>query len=393
MREEENAVDRNQIRYEKGTPADRRAIAAFGSDVFSRSGDRTDFPTLLPKLYGEEVDLSECHYLARSGGALVGVVGAFPLEANIMGRPFKVCGIGTVCTHPEYRGKGIMRTLLRSALTDMRGNGAAFSVLGGRRQRYEHFGYEPCGTMIEFTATEENLRPFFDGARGLSIVPPERGDPEDVRRAHELQCGRPLSVTRPPELFLTTCRSWNSTPLLLRRGGEFCGYLVRSDDKKVLQELELSDGESLPEALAAYLAWSGQREVRFGLPPYEREKIAALEAFCESFRIGPAYSFLLFDWEGVLRQLFKLKAAYSPLADGRFVLEVRDCGRFLLEVRSQKTSVEKTSAPADVSLGRLDAMRFLFSPLSAFYSDAPGLGAFAASWFPLPLCWPHLDGI
>ncbi len=378
-----------KINYGKGTPADRKSITAFGNAVFGG----TDFADLLPKIYGEEADCSACHYLAKSGGSIVGMIGAFPLEINMMGQKLLAYGVGTVCTRPDFRGKGIMTELFRSALRDMKNDGAVLSTLGGQRQRYEHFGYEPCGTMVEFAVRTANLRPFLSGARGLSLAPMERADGAALRQAQKLQRSRPLFVERPLEHFYEICRSWSSVPLLLKREGEFCGYLICSADKKNILELELTDGERLPEALAAYLEWSGEQELHFSLPTYEREKIAELESFSEYSNVCFVHSFLIFDWEGLLRQSLALKASCFPLADGRLVLEVRECGKFAFQVSSQKTAVEKTQDPADISLDRLSAMRFLFSPLSAFYSYAPGLGAAAASWFPLPLYLPRIDEV
>lgn len=382
-----------KISYEKGTSADRRTIVAFANEIFGKDYGGTDFTALLPKLYGEEADCSRYHYLAKSGGNIVGMLGAFPLEVNIMGRRLPACGIGTVCTRPDFRGRGVMTELFRSAIADMQSGGAAFSVLGGQRQRYEHFGYEPCGTMVEFVVTSANLQPFLSGARELFLAPLEHEDGAAIGMAHEIQQRRPVSVRRSPELFHATCRSWSSMPLLLCKNGEFCGYFVCSADRKNVWEFELTNKTRLPVALAAYLDWSGEREIHFSLPPYEREKIAELEVFCEYFNVCFAHSFLIFDWEGVLQQLFELKATYFPLADGRFVLEIQACGKFAFQVFSQKATVEKTQASADVSLDRLSAMRMLFSPLSAFYSYAPHLGAFSTSWFPLPLCLPRIDEV
>lgn len=380
-----------QITYGKGTPADCDEIVDFGNYIFSHDCGSTDFPSLLPKLYGGETNLAEYHYLAKAGGRIVGMIGAFPMEANILGRSFPARGIGTISTHPKYRGKGIMTELFRAAVSDMERDGVAFSVLGGQRQRYEHFGYEPCGVLIDFAVTKKNLSQIAPGK--FSTAPLERGDAADIRRALRLQSSKPLYITRRPEDFYTTSLSWGSTPFLLLENGSFCGYLIASSDRGTIQELELTDVSRLPETVAAYLASAGVDTVHIDLPPFEREKIAILDSFCEWYQVGTAHSFYIFDYEGLIRQLMMLKATYTTLADGKLVLEIGGSGRLSIEVSAQRIKVENTDEPADLVLSPLAAARFLFSPLSGLLEYMPGRGAITSSWFPLPLYLPRIDEV
>lgn len=378
--------------FEKAKPADREEIIAFGNLVFGGVYGTMDFAKVLPKLYGPQADTSECHYVARCGGRIAAMIGAFPGEMEILGRRLGYFGVGTVSTHPDFRGKGLMKELFRIALADMEREGAAFSLLGGQRQRYEHFGYEPCGVLMDFHVTRRNLAGLVSGGGRLTAVPLECGDSRmaDAVRLHD---SRPMHAVRRPEDFYTVCISWQSIPYLLLENGEFRGYFIASEDGKSLGELELTETSLLPDALAAWFAVSGEERVGFAVPLFEREKAALLDSFCDWCALEPAHSFRVIDFESTVRALMALKASGTGLASGRFVLEVRDVCRIAVEVAGKAVSVARTDSPADLALTRLDAERFLFSAGGGLFRCPPEKAPLAASWFPLPLSMSRADQV
>lgn len=380
------------ISFGIGTPEERDAIIALGNLAFTNDTDSGSFEKLLPKLYGEGVNTARYHYVARADGKLVGMICAFPSEFSVLGRKISFCSIGTVSTHPDYRGKGIMQELFRIAVADMKRNGMVFSTLGGQRQRYEHFGYEPCGVQMNFHITRKNLSGLVNGAGRLTVVPLQRGDSR-LAGAIRLHNAQPMHVVRTAENFYTTCISWNSAPYLLLENGEFRGYLVAPANGGVIPELELTDMRLLPDALTAWFAYSGKEEVSCPVPPHEREKAALLDSFCDWCAVEPPHSFLIFDYETLIRRLMALKMAGTPLANGRMVLEIKGSGNLAVSVAGQLVSVEKTGDPADLSLSRLEAPRFLFSQQSFLFSCPPEKTPLAASWFPLPLSLSRADEV
>ena len=385
----------DRIEYEMGTASDYEEIVDFANYVFSYDHDNSDFPTLLPKFYRKGSNKTQYHYLAKSQGKILAMVASFPSKAMIMGQEFKVAGIGTVCVHPYYRGLGLMKSLMSSAMDDMKRDGVAFSVLSGQRQRYEYFGFEPCGTKLNFTITAANIRHHFKGSNtdNFTFVPMANDDKDCIHKALKLQQRQSFFVVRQPLEFYDTCCSWKSSPYIILENGKFAGYLVCSEDKTSISELELSEPSGLSGALIAYLSSFGVDAVQFNLAPYEQEKIKIIETFCEKISIESVYSFNLFDYENMIRQLLKLKAAYTKLSEGQLVLEIEGRTKLRIGVCSQNVSVTKTSDPPDIVLTHLMALRFLFSPLSSSFSYAPNYQNCTASWFPLPIYWPVLDGI
>ncbi|MFW6211921.1 MAG: GNAT family N-acetyltransferase [Spirochaetota bacterium] len=74
-----------------------------------------------------------------------------PFKHSIRGASVSMAGIGGVATRPEYRGKGLVRKLLRKGFERMRASGQAVSMLRPFRERfYEQFGYVRSNGAIDY---------------------------------------------------------------------------------------------------------------------------------------------------------------------------------------------------------------------------------------------------
>lgn len=372
----------------KGTPDDLGEIIDFGNYVFSHAGDLTDFPSLLPKLYGPNADTSACHYLAKENGRIKGMVGSFPMVLSAAGEKLTVGGIGTVCVHPYSRGGGVMKALMNEALEDMKRQKIDLAVLGGLRQRYQYYGFEQCGQALFFTFNSSNIRHSLAG-RGLGCVfqPIESGYLEDACRLHNLQ---QIHVERESGDFLDILKSWQSTPLAFLKDGVFAGYLVVSKKGDSVSELVLKDDALALDLLAAYYRDYAPETLTVRMQPFERGVNRLFSEICELSTIKKSYSYRIFNFEKVLNAMLKFKAHSAPLPDGRAVMEIEGCCKLLFQVTGGAVSVAETKEIAEISLSYLEAMNAVFSPVSFFCAD-DRLPVFLKQLFPLPLYLPKCD--
>ena len=128
----------------KGTPIDGEDILDFGNYVFSQAHGPIDFHTLLPKLYKDPAKTASEHYLIKSEGKIKAMVCVDPISIEVGGETLSGCGVGTVSVHPYARGKNYMKGIMDKAVKDMQRQKYDFSILGGQRQRYQYFGYDPA---------------------------------------------------------------------------------------------------------------------------------------------------------------------------------------------------------------------------------------------------------
>lgn len=197
--------------YLKAKENDYEELIDFINYVFSHSGGAVDFPSLLPKLYKNK-DKAKYHYIIKGDNKIRGVVGAFPFTLSLLDENINVVGIGTVAVHPYSKGQGYMKKLMNKAIEEMKSENVDISVLSGYRQRYEYFGYEPCGEQITFNIQDLNINykknELMD--KSISIKLMDENNAYIVEEAYELHSKKSVKVVRKKEEFLDVLKSWNS---------------------------------------------------------------------------------------------------------------------------------------------------------------------------------------
>ncbi len=79
--------------------------------------------------------------IGRLGGRLLTHWGVWGYRMRIGSATIRVAGIGAVATHARYRSRGFMARTAQTGLRRIRGRGYDMSILFGRPDFYERFGY------------------------------------------------------------------------------------------------------------------------------------------------------------------------------------------------------------------------------------------------------------
>jgi predicted N-acetyltransferase YhbS len=396
-----------KVQYDTAEPKDYEELIDFCNYVFSHAHGPTDFPALLPKLYRRENFMQGCHYTAREDGKIRAVVGAYPLRLNILGTVLPVRGIGMVSVHPYARSRGYMRTLMETALSDMRRDGIVLSCLGGLRQRYEYFGYTPSGIQVVFECRRSNVRHVLgkDFSPAFSVRPLNSGDPElaEVCRFHRSKAAR---FEREEEKIFDILSSWKNRVFAFMDGNKFAGYLVYSANENTIPEINLGEPALTVQALGCFLnhlGKTGDRDLVYvNAQPWETAKLEALSAFAEDYRITTAYSFAVFSWQPLLSTLLQLKTgaggrilpdgeASFRISRGNTMTQTPECC-FRIAVEQGKVRVSPDAGDGGIVLDPLQAVRLFFST-SPWASPALLNNPFLRSILPLPLFFESSDGV
>jgi predicted N-acetyltransferase YhbS len=374
----------------RGTPEMYDDLMDFMNYVFGFNGDDRDFKKLLPKLYKPEYDPCYSNYVVTEDGKLKAAIGAFDSLFSVNGKILKVRGIGNVAVHPYSRSKGYMKDCLRMALRDMIEDGVDFSLLGGQRQRYQHFGYEHGGVEYAVSVDHGNLRRAFEG---VPLVPMElcdvnEGDDALIDRIYALHASRPVRCVRPREQFYDIARSWRSSLTAVMKDGEFRGYFIGD-----LQELTLTDPSELTDVVRNYVRQRGDVTIRFA--PWDTESIAAVTAFGGSPSSHPCEMFNIFNFTRVIGALLRFKASLEELGNGELTLLIHGFAgdeKIRIAVKQNEVTVEEAvpSSEAQMELGHIEAVSFLTGLFSA---KRRTLSPAVRSWFPLPLFVDSADHV
>lgn len=372
------------VRITKGRPEDHQDIVDFISMVF-----REDFLVTESKLYLDRPEMAEKHHLVFEDDRIKAVVGNFPISLNVAGRKLPCYGIGSVSVHPYSRSKGYMKTLMNNALAEAEQNGAALMMLGGKRQRYEYFGFTKCGTVYAFSL-DQNVR------RHLKHIPsseiellPLSDHKEYLRDCIRLWETQPLYADRKGEDLCDILQTCDSTGHVFLMRGEFLGFCSIHNSGAV-NELTLTDYSYSANAAMKLCE-------KIGIPfsirvfPHQRKLIHTLNLIAQSHSLFPDPCFNVLDYKRVIEAFLTLKGMNEPLIDGRLVIEVEGKGRYAIEVKDGAVSVTDTEDKPQIALDHIRMMVRLFSPFGQIGEE--DITPEMRSWLPIPLYLPRCDDV
>ncbi|MCL2600556.1 MAG: GNAT family N-acetyltransferase [Treponema sp.] len=223
-----------QTVFEMAQAKDRDEVLGFANYVFSNDYDTRDFGPMLPKIFRHENFMDGMHYLARVGGKIKAMAGAYPLEmqvANGKGGVVSLPGrsIGMVCTHPDARGRGLMAALMETVMSEMVRDGIVFSCLSEDQHHYAQFGFAPANSVYTFRCGKGNIERVLghEWKTGLSLVKVGAGDGallDDISVMHE---AKPVRMKRERAKLFDILSSWKSQVYAVTEDGHFEGYIVQ----------------------------------------------------------------------------------------------------------------------------------------------------------------------
>lgn len=384
MNSEKTSVRETQPRFrvEQLTEADAPALLPFLDRAFGFEPEKNGFLTFLPKLYRQEARPWEYNLAIRDPdtGALGAVLGMYPLTLCIAGRSLRCMALGNMAVDESLRGQGLMSALMRAATERIRSGQYELAVLGGQRQRYATFGFEPTGADRVFRLSAANFRHCFGGvapdvtvrrAEGEGVIP-------ILAALHDAQ---PVRAERNPACLPDILRSWGYEPWLAYRGEVPIGYFLRKENE--IREPVLRDPEDLLPLLLASRPEKG--DLLLTLSPWETGLCLRAAEIAEDVGRMQWEKFAVYRFTPVLQALLTLVASEQPLDNGSLTVCVEDTGwaeTLTVCVRDGVPSVRQSHDRPDLTLTYSDAMAFFFSD----FSKARTVCRNPLRWlFPLPL--------
>ncbi|MEF2653073.1 MAG: GNAT family N-acetyltransferase [Blautia sp.] len=368
----------------KGRLGEGKRVRDFADMCFFTETSEERFETLLPKLYGEPEKTVKDHILLENDGRLKGLILPQTMIWKAGDRELLTGHIGTVCVSPDYRERGAMSRLMKTAVEELEKAGCVCIVLNGQRQRYEHYGFVPTGGKIQFVFRPANVKE--EQAEGYEL---REFTQEDLEEIEKLFCKNVLHMKRKKRDFSEILRSWSAQPLVLwNKDNKICGYctVVSQEKKAAIAELRLTDEKHLKPFLKC-LFKKGFSQTVINIAP-GTEEYAEAESLCEYYNILPCFNIRILQFAPLVEALLEQKSRRIrlPLENVKLLIE----GYGLLEITAAEKGVkawksEKKEDEADMKLSYEQAVHLLFSPLSSKREQLSGQWPPAENWFPLPL--------
>lgn len=374
---------------QRGNIAQYDELIDFINYVFGFNGKTKDFKTLLPKLYKPEYNPSYSNYIITEDGRIKAAIGSYETKCNVCGIELKCRSIGNVSVHPYSRSKGYMKDCMNHALQDMIDDGIHFSTLGGRRQRYNYFGYDSSGVLYTFTINDDNMRHKLgsDRVSAFDVVEVTQDSNDILDKIFGLISKGVFSELRDRKALYDILKSWQSQVFAtFNKAGDFAGYVIKEGDK--ISETGVVSDEDFLGIITSVYDYTSPGHLSVYVPAFKRSYIEQLYDFAEWMGVSSPMFFNILDYRTVIEAFFRLKSTYIKLPEGNLCLLIHGFAgdeKIKISVDSGEILVKYTEMMPDMELDHIHAMGFLFRPE---YFGRDELPAFASKWFPLPL-WQY----
>ena len=356
----------------------------------------TEFLGLLPKLYREQYRPQDQNWVVTEDGVLAAAIGAYDHEIIVCGRRLPCRGIGNVAVHPDYRKKGYMKTAMNQAIADMVSDGIVLSTLGGRRQRYQYFGYDKAGPAYQFSISRDNIRHTY-GDTPAPFAVRRVTDPTDpaIDEIIRLTEGSRYIPIRDRANYLDIANTWKAHLLVLTDPADsdrFVGYCIC--DGGSLSELRVARNEDFMGLVRSVFACL-DKGFTVTLPAFETELVRAISLIAEGLSVYPSMMYNILNYAATIEAFMALKLTYTTLPDGEMTLFIHGHvgdEHIRITVKDGKHTVLPVTedTAADMELTHLEATELLFGCISSARETASEL---ARLWFPLPLWMYRADEV
>ncbi len=372
----------------RGTKADEKQLLEMLDDVFfsdDTSEHKPDFLSLLPKLYKDKYNPGYNNVIVKEGDEIKSAIGCYPLEVVAAGRKLKVMGIGNVAVAKDSRGKGYMIDLMNMALDIMKEQDFDYSLLGGQRQRYGYFGYDPAGYSHGFLINKGNIRRLLgrDAKSGYTVKEITEADTDIIRRVKAINEADAVHAVRSEEMTVDILQSWRNVPYAAFEDGEFRGYFIASRYGKDVSELKAEKTEDTLKLIMSAMEFCEKEEIHFCLPVFDADRCDFMAKICENSSVYNTDMINILNYGRFIEAFLAVKAERINLCSGTLNMLIHGYKAdesISVTVDGKDVTVSETDAKPDIELEHIDAIRFLLGLFSKERFDLP---AFAQSWFPL----------
>ena len=361
---------------------DYKELLDFENRVFN-----VRFLSKVPKLYVDEPFCVSCHGVIREEDRIVGAVAAYPTALTTLGGTLNAVGIGSVAVDPAFRGKGYMKDLMAYCEDVAKAHGAVMSFLSGYRQRYEPYGFVPCGTGYVFEVSDYCIA--HTPKTPVYTFETLKKNPQGLPDAIAAFSRQPYRWQRSPAQFFPIVSSWEEKCFVIRdERDRVCGYLLAEKTKRDVSELVLSEDVSPRIVLAAFARSRKMQKLRVHVSEGQNALRKLLCDFGEHIEVNMPAAFKIHDFRSFIEVLGTHKAKTARVLEGSLVLRI-DRETLRITMQDERCTATPTTDAPDLMLSAAEATVALTTPLFCVH-DHPLLHA----WGPLcPLGISHCDEV
>lgn len=353
------------------------------------------FISLLPKLYKKQYKPCENNFIVKENDKVKATVGLFYSNISVCGKNIKCGGIGNVAVTQDSRSKGYMIDCMNMAIEDMKRNKADLSLLGGQRQRYGYFSFEPSGVCCNFSVNKKNIKHCFgeNSKCGLNIKELDPENRNELEQIDKLFRAEHYYVEHDIDMLYDIMCSWRAKTYVMEKNAVVKGFFSVSKGNDSIKNYRAVDKQSLKELVLAVFETVDASSLTFNTPMFYKQAVEFFTNVAEHSTLSHSACYTVLNFENVCSAFLELELKNKKLCDGKIVLLIHGFNgdeNLEFKVQEGKATVRKTDKTHDLEFSHNEAMRLLFS---LFSNERNNLPPEVQQWLPFSLYFYHCDSV
>lgn len=313
-----------------------------------------DFRERMPKIYAENKDFSDMHFIVEDNNSFKAVAGNLLKEVKLNDKKYLYSIVGTVSTLLEESNKGYMRMLMEEIEKENVEKGVVFSMLTGKRQRYNRYGYERSGSRIVYEVNKHYYK--HNEVSGHLTI--RKFIDSDLDTLYSIYLSNQPILLREREEFIIDLRISNSTIYTIIDDEQIVGYFAIGDALKVIHELSLNRLDLLPLIMKEILNYLEKEEIHVLVNPLNIKLNDAFELIAEGKVVEEEIMWKVYKWVPFLEMVLYLNKNSKVFVNTTEVYKVDDQIVEII-IKDNQFKVNKTSKPYLREFTSLEFIRFV----------------------------------
>ncbi|WP_274363044.1 GNAT family N-acetyltransferase [Paenibacillus thermotolerans] len=356
------------------------------SDSTFRDAEQPSMGPAFPYIFNDM--MRHLSFGAFEDGRLISFMGLVPWEIAVGKATLRVFSLGSVCTHPDARGRGVASLVLQNIYEFIKEAGGSLLFVSGGRTLYTRTGCAFFGRVRRFALYKDSVSHIARmGSGDASPVEIREMVPADVYDLKDIASARPvryefgvneLSALIKAEAH-ASCIKMKHRVLVAQRSGRTVGFAViavpRDGGKSGLLIEQAGDADAVAQLLGAAVERFAMNGLSIPVAWHETELCSLLEGLPSSEE-GHLGTVRIMDADALVAQLRPWLAERNAALAERLRIEERGDGMWAVHAGGETLEVTKEGLVA-----------LLFDNANAAQGAKPEAGALSGL-FPVPLPYP-----
>lgn len=357
--------------------------------VFRESNNQPpDMEKRYPFLFNED-NLENLRIILKDNRP-ISHIGISEAEIRVYGCRTKIGSIGSVCTYPQYRGRGFATLLLENTIKKLDDDGVDIMLVSGEGGLYKRAGCTEAGRVHKFRISGDDLKKFH--AKNVKVFPCKEKNLENIVRVYQKERVRFFRPLEDFKRILTTGLAMDREVeiLTIHKAHEFLGYLaVQIPEEKEGKERisNVTEYSGIRRAILGAVKPIFDRydieELSFNIPFHDAEFIYALREKGFKSRIE--------NIPGTMKiiNLPRLMDRFRPYIEERLDKKTSDLIRFNQE--KDRFTIGFGGEEFNTDARRLAQIVFGTPGKEEIMVESRKIAKILKEIFPLPFIWPGLN--